>query len=138
MVIKFVDIVKITLAPFLIYLLNAVLEGIWPGVSLAWRLDNYLHVMGGMAIAASSLVVLRLAERLDWIKIKNAAAALLLVVGFVAAAAALWEFYEFLHDYFYGTHFQPSNADTMADLFMGMLGGAAWYIGHWVRKRSAL
>lgn len=138
MTIKFFDIIKITLAPFLIYLLNEILYNFWPDLSLAWHLDNYLHIMGGMSIAAASIVALRLAERGGWLKINRAIVAFFLVVALVMAAAVIWEFYEFLHDYFYGTHFQPSNSDTMKDLFMGTVGGAAWYLGHFLQKRSAL
>lgn len=130
------DIVKIALAPFLIFLLDEILYSFWPDFSLAWRLDNYLHLMGGMSIAAASIVVLRLAERGGWVEIRSALAIFFVVVAFVAAAAVLWEFYEFFHDYFYGTRFQPSNADTVKDLFMGLVGGAAWCLGYFARGQA--
>ncbi len=135
MIIKPSDIVKMTLAPFLIFLLDEVLYNFWPDFSLTWHLDNYLHIMGGMSIAASSIVALRIAERGGWVKI-NSAATFFVVVAFVMSAAVVWEFYEFLHDYFYGTHFQPSNADTVKDLFMGLTGGAAWCLGHLARRKT--
>lgn len=136
--IKASDIVKITLAPFLIYMLNYAMDSLWHSLYLAQGWDTYFHLIGGMSMAGSSLVALGLVERLGWVKINRAIVAFFLVVALVISAAVIWEFYEFWHDYFYGTHFQPSNADTMKDLFMGTVGGVAWYLGHFIRKRSAL
>ncbi|MBI5728799.1 MAG: hypothetical protein HY983_00945 [Candidatus Magasanikbacteria bacterium] len=138
MLVKPSDIVKITLVPFLIFLLNEVLYSFWPGLSFDWQLDIYLHIVGGMSVAAAGIVALRVAERGGWVKINRVFAAFFLVVALVMAAAVTWEFYEFLHDYFYGTHFQPNNADTMKDLFMGTVGGILWYLGHYIRTRRVL
>lgn len=138
MIIKYTDIIKITLAPFLIYILDEVLYYVWADFAFAYNTDIYLHLIGGMSIAASSIVALSLAERADWIKIKNAMTAFCVVVALVIVAAVMWEFYEFIHDRLYGSHFQPSNFDTMKDLFMGTLGGSLWYAAHYIRKRKAL
>lgn len=138
MIIKFSDVIKITLAPFLIYITNEFLYRIWTRVYIMQSLDTYAHLLGGMAIAEASIVVLQIAERADWIQIKCAVVAFFVVVAFVMAVAVLWEFYEFAHDYLYGTHFQPSNADTMKDLFMGTIGAIVWYLFHFIWKRRPL
>ena len=44
-------------------------------------------------------------------------------IGPVSFVAVLWEFHEFLLDYFFHTAIQSSVADTMGDLFFGLVGG---------------
>ena len=51
-----------------------------------------------------------------------------MIVGLVMIAAVLWEVYEFLWDQIFGTLFQPSKADTIKDLIMGMLGGIVFCV----------
>lgn len=135
MKLKFSDLAKVLLPPFLVYMANEVFQGFWPELYRAKSIDTYFHFLGGMTIAFSVMVALPVAERFKWIKVKNAGLAFCIVVAFVMAAAVFWEFYEFLHDLIYDTHFQPSLRDTMKDLLMGTMGGSLWYLGHFLQRR---
>ncbi len=87
------------------------------------RLDNALHFLGGMSIAAASSALLQTkpllssGQRLPWLF------RLLFCVGLVALAATSWELMEFLLDTYTSTVMQPSIADTMSDLALGLTGG---------------
>ena len=48
---------------------------------------------------------------------------LLLALGLTAITAMIWEFLEFLSDAWFGTLMNLGVADTLADLFFGLLGG---------------
>lgn len=54
-----------------------------------------------------------------------------LIFIFVVSVSVLWEFWEFLSDKYFLTNSQISIADTMKDMFMGMLGaflfGVGWF-----------
>lgn len=130
MIIKFSDIIKITLAPFLIYVLDDFLYFVWTDFSFAHHLDIHLHFVGGMAIAGSIITVLSLARRYGVLKINNDFVHFAIVTALVVSSAVMWEFYEFSHDIVYGTHYQPSNFDTMKDLFLGTIGGMLWWCFH--------
>jgi len=58
-------------------------------------------------------------------QITNVFVVLVLTLSFVALVGVLWEFYEFILDFFNGNTgiFQGTSADTMKDLFFGLLGG---------------
>lgn len=97
--------------------------------------DVLMHFLGGCAIAVSWTVVRReLGVREPWLY------GVVTTVAMVALAAALWEFLEFIMDNI-GWNFdglnQPSLADTMLDLLMGILGGTIVAIfGAGVPKKS--
>lgn len=96
-------------------------------------LDIPMHLIGGAAIGASFFSLLQYKH--PNLKIAKTERPFLFfwVVGMVSFAAIVWEFYEFTSDYFFQTIDQPSNADTIGDLFFGLLGGglAGWYMMYW-------
>ncbi|HSR89030.1 MAG TPA: hypothetical protein VLK22_01340 [Candidatus Udaeobacter sp.] len=63
-----------------------------------------------------------LLEKKDWILVKKNYLKAGVIITATVTIAVWWEFYEFISDYFLGTLMQPSIADTMKDLCMGMLG----------------
>ena len=87
-------------------------------------LDTVAHFMGGASIAWMTLILYRLWTERGWIPktvpswLKNFA-----VWGSVALVGVFWEFWEYYMDTFQGWHSQVSEADTMCDLFMDLLGG---------------
>jgi hypothetical protein len=88
-----------------------------------YQADIALHFFGGMSIAYGTFYALGIPQIQNTILLRNKKTTIFFVVCVVALAAILWEDYEYIHDFFYHTHFQPSNADTMKDLFMGLTGG---------------
>ncbi len=117
------DILKLGLFPFLIFMINYGLMLILPDAERVYQADIPLHFFGGISIAYSANHALLLAERRKLITFKNRFLKIVMIVGLVMIAAVLWEVYEFLWDQIFGTLFQPSKADTIKDLVLGMLGG---------------
>lgn len=120
------DLIPVIGLPLIIYLANAFLLIWFPTAYEALGLDSWLHFLGGLSIAASAGYTFKKLSAAGVVIIKNRLWQAIVLVAIVTLAAALWEGYEFLHDRFLGTHWQPSNADTMKDLFFGMLGGALY------------
>jgi len=52
----------------------------------------------------------------------------LLLIGIVAVVATMWEGYEFVHDVLFDTHMQVSVADTVGDLYNGIIGGGVYLV----------
>lgn len=90
-------------------------------LQIVW-FDKVLHGLGGILIAHLFLRLLNGFCAAWWKKIP-AIYRVLLVVALVVLVGYLWEGYEFLSDYYRGTHYQLSNTDTMGDLFMDLAGG---------------
>ena len=94
-----------------------------------WWLDVILHSLGGVLLASFAFWFYfdHKKYRADFLP------SWLLVLGFVSFTVfggVLWEFYEFLWDYFlahpYGIDTaQPDLLDVMSDLFFDMFGAAA-------------
>ncbi len=59
-----------------------------------------------------------------------------MILGLTCLAAVVWEFTEFLVEQWFGIHTQPSLADTLLDLLMGLLGGAVWIVGDYLFSAS--
>jgi hypothetical protein len=86
---------------------------------IVW-LDTPMHFLGGASIALSAYYLAKdtgIDLPLTYF--------LLLLIGTSAFAAVLWEFMEFGGDYYFGSVMQPSQPDTMKDLFMGIIGAAS-------------
>ncbi len=94
-----------------------------------WWLDMILHSFGGVLLASFAFWFYfgHKKYRIDFLP------PWFLILGFISFAVfggVLWEFYEFLWDYFlahpYGVDIaQPDLADVMSDLFFDTFGAAA-------------
>jgi hypothetical protein len=103
---------------------------VWPDI------DVPMHFSGGFAMGLLALAIFSAGHA----KSKGQGSHAwyikpLFVVGFVALVAVLWEFHEFLLDVWFVQNgswekTQISLADTMGDLFFGLLGGLA---ALWIR-----
>ncbi len=100
--------------------------------SLYWRfrwLDNVMHFLGGFWLGAAALWFICFSGKikssgLPFYFLLFSAVALSAVVGLV------WEFYEFLSDFFLAGGFPPDPSmlglkDTLTDLFFDLLGALA-------------
>lgn len=88
-------------------------------------LDVAMHFAGGVAIAWFFHRTSINASRYGVIGEFHPVTHVVLVGSLVCVAALVWEFAEFVLDRLFGTHYQPGLADTMVDLLLGMIGGAA-------------
>lgn len=85
--------------------------------------DIFFHFLGGVAIGNGFINMLRQLSRQKAFVTADVHVWRLLVVALVALAATLWEFHEYMIDYFFHTQMQPSIPDTMLDMFLGLAGG---------------
>lgn len=92
-------------------------------------LDNPAHVAGGVALSYFFVVAFDSAE--NFVGAVARPLRPVLVLACVSLAAVCWEFYEYLSDYWLATSMQLGVRDTMSDLFLGLLGGAAYLAARW-------
>ncbi|MFM9960414.1 MAG: hypothetical protein ACKV2Q_04230 [Planctomycetaceae bacterium] len=92
--------------------------------------DIPMHFIGGVAIAHFFGMCYRTADRMRLLGEPSGVMFPPLILGLTSLAAVVWEFAEFLADRQFGLHTQPSLADTLLDLLMGLFGGAVWIAGH--------
>ena len=86
-------------------------------------LDIPMHFIGGAAMAYSYTVFLKMLRARGCMGEMDRIIKILFIVSLVALTAVVWEWHEFFRDTFFGEHTQLSEADTMGDFFMGLLGG---------------
>ena len=114
---------KLLFFPFLVYVFNSVVQSLAVDFYYLYSVDMLSHFLGGLSIAYSAYVGLSLLEKNGWITIKKNILRAVIIVGAVMTFAVLWEFYEFIYDMlFWGAPMQPSVADTIKDLDMGLIG----------------
>ena len=123
-------ILKLAIFPFLVYALNDTVQSLATNFYLLYSIDTFSHFLGGIAIAYVAHSILSLLEKKRWITIQKNILRACIVLAVVMTIAVWWEFYEFLYDYFLNPTYtmQPSVADTMKDLYMGMFGAIVYSI----------
>lgn len=112
-------------APLLVVVVHGVAIVGWNAYGRFPALDGPMHFAGGVAIAYFFHRAERNAVRFGLIRPSDRLGHLLRVGAATIAAAVAWEIAEFVLDRTLGTHTQPGTADTLGDLLLGMLGGAA-------------
>lgn len=117
------DLARLATPPFIVFAFNTLAYTIAPYSYDTLYLDTPMHFLGGVSIAISSAYFLKLCEKNKLLSLKSFLLRTFIIVSFVALAATLWEFYEFLSDRYLGTLAQATVFDTMKDYFMGLAGG---------------
>jgi len=84
------------------------------------RLDIPTHFIGGVAITYFYRSAIRNSQRN--VGVIPAPIQTLLAFTCTGTTIILWEFYENLFDFFFGTHMVRGLEDTIADMFLGLLG----------------
>ena len=131
-------IIKLLFFPFLVYMFNSAIQSLALSFYYIYSIDTLSHFLGGMAIAFSANYALTLIEKKNWITIKKPVLRAIILVGAVMTFAVLWEFYEFTYDLLmWGDVMQPSVADTIKDLDMGMIGAIVFCVGLLYKKRTS-
>jgi hypothetical protein len=116
---------RIILAPLIVFLCHILfIYGSDLYFIIPW-FDNLMHFLGGASIGISAFLFIKAAQQEKLIGTLNPLIQILFSLGLVSLAAVIWEFAEYLGDYFvyYQGYFQPNLKDTMGDLFLGLVGG---------------
>jgi len=113
------ELISIFLFPLAILAVHLILSWFELYDRLSW-VDIPMHLFGGVSIGvAYALLSRRLGIPLQGLML------LAFIVSLVGLTAVVWELHEFALDALLGWSTQPSVADTMGDLFLGLLGGIA-------------
>jgi hypothetical protein len=107
----------------LVFFVNVILDrgGIYAAVP--W-IDMPIHFLGGASIAVAGITFLSLLRKGGFIQSLPLPLWIFLVVSFVGLAAVSWELWEFSADFLFKKNLQKNLADTMTDMFFGLLGGS--------------
>lgn len=108
------------LTVFVVYVLVAM--GLGVGIVLPW-LDIPAHFFGGAAITYFFAIGIANLQRI--LGTVPPVIQMALSLGLTAITAVLWEFLEYGADIALGTKLNHGVADTLSDLFFGLLGGVA-------------
>ncbi len=87
------------------------------------NIDVPMHIVGGACIVFLAARIFSLLEGAGFKKL-HPLTRFALLVGSAACIGVAWEWYEFIHDFVYHTHFQLSQFDTMKDLFDDLFGAS--------------
>lgn len=121
--------VKMLLPMFFVYLLGYAWDIGWDGYHTIWWPNRLVHFLGGVSTAIFGYYLLDLVKKFKFINTLNKVVDFFIILIFVMSITVVWEFYEYLSDVYLLTNAQPSVADTMKDMFMGMLGAIVFGIG---------
>ncbi len=105
--------------PVLVFLLHLMFGQLKIYSVFVWA-DMPMHLLGGMSIAYSCILVFRKIK--EKVVIHDRFFEILIIVALVGLSAILWEFYEFVMDILLKTNFNSLN-DTLLDFFLGLVGG---------------
>jgi len=117
-------LVSIFALPILLFCLQVVLVLLGVYEVLPW-LDIPMHVLGGIFIANSFSLAITYVQEKGFISDLNVLTRSVFLFTLTATAAVIWELGEFTLDFFFRTRAQAGLEDTMLDMFLGLVGGAA-------------
>lgn len=120
---------KMLLPIFFVYLLGYAWDIGWDGYHTIWWPNRLVHFLGGVSAAIFGYYLLGLVKKLKFVSTLNKVVDFFIILIFVMSITVVWEFYEYLSDVYLLTNAQPSVADTMKDMFMGMFGAIVFGIG---------
>ena len=117
------QIIKIFLAPTIVFFINKILEVFFDIYVLYPWFDIPMHLIGGIAIGISGIFGLQLLQEKNYIDIKKKNTYIFYIVFIVFLAAIFWELYEYIWDSMFATQYQQGIGDTVLDMFFGVVGG---------------
>jgi hypothetical protein len=108
--------------PVLFYFFHLFLNFVFDIYTRFSWFDKAMHFSGGIVLAFTFFPILNYLHKEKYI-ILNKFVKFVFAISLIISVAVFWEFYEFVMDYFFNVNWQSSVADTIGDLFLGMLGG---------------
>jgi|SRR3989338_1283881 len=118
--------IKLFKFPIMILLIHSFFAYLDLYRTIFW-IDIPMHFLGGMALGYSLSLFLRIIQNNGHLGKTHEIIFFGLVVSLVALAAVTWELLEFSLDLIDNAMRQPSLANTMKDLFLGISGGMIGY-----------
>lgn len=117
---------KIFWMPVVLYIFNTTHYADYLYITIPW-FDHVMHALGGIAIALM-FTTFQSHYKFIWWKNIPSLWKILFIICFVMLFGVAWEWYEFIHDQLYGTHYQPSLTDTMYDFLYDFIGSVIFCI----------
>ncbi len=108
--------------PILVFIFSNILDKVGLYNLYPW-IDIPMHFFGGMAIAYMFVLIFNFLKEKKLLKINSKLIYLILILSSVILIAVLWEFYEYLMNYFFNLNIVQTLEDTILDLLMGLFGG---------------
>ena len=106
--------------PILIFLINTFVIGPL-GIYQRWEwFDIPMHIIGGMAIVYSFILVLRKLDKK--IIIKDRVLEIVIIIGLLSTVMICWEFYQYIWHIIINVN-QNTLGDTLLDFTCGLIGG---------------
>lgn len=122
------ELIKIIAPPALVMLFHITISFLNIYEFYPWA-DIPMHFLGGLAIAISFSIILKILQRKKHLGKMRNYLFFLFIISLVALTAVLWEFVEYTLDLaLNSTYFQGSLTDTIWDLFFGLIGGIFGYL----------
>ena len=121
---KSLRILSFFIFPVCVFIFSNLIGRVFDAYLIYPWIDMPMHFLGGVSIAYTAYLFLGYFKEEGFVSINRKFLHVLFIVSLVALVSILWEFYEFLQFYFFGIPTQPSVADTMLDLFVGLIGAA--------------
>ena len=109
--------------PALLFCLHLVMVFLGLYKAHPW-IDIPMHVLGGVFIAYSFSLAVTYFQAGKILSELNVISRIVFLFALTSLATVIWEFGEFSLDSVFGTLAQASLADTMLDMFLGLVGGA--------------
>ncbi len=129
-------LLKIIWPPIVVFLIHrVVLSGLNLYAAYPW-IDMPMHFLGGLSIAYTVSSGLTYLQEKKILSPLDNFIYLLVTLTSTVTAAVLWEFLEFMTDQLYGTNIQISLANTMQDLFFGLMGAVTLIVFRFIRKKA--
>lgn len=121
----FTTIQQYAWCPTLLFVIHVIASRVFGMYELFPAFDIPMHFLGGVCITYFWSGAYRVAHQMHLIGKPAPFFHALLVFAFASTTTIIWEFAEFLCDYYLHTHMQLSLYDTMKDMFLGMCGAVA-------------
>ena len=109
--------------PVILFTFHLAVSRIFQLYDLYPSIDIPMHFIGGFCIAYFLKGSYLTAKRLKLLGQPTNVLGIITVFALVGLSTILWEFSEFSYDFIFHTALQTGLADTMLDMFLGMLGG---------------
>ena len=119
-------LLKIFSPPIIVLSSHIILIPIGAYTFYPW-LDIPMHFLGGLSVYLTYSMLFEWMKKKGEVGKMNELIFFLFMISLVVLTAVLWEFMEFILDRMTASYTQLGLADTMGDLFLGIIGGVFAY-----------